>query len=116
MAIDAFCNYSKLVTRVKVSDQTKPAISHKLPDISMNCYTYQTLYKEEVDKGNTEIFGTYVTSEEQREARELTVMECSDGRFTPYKENVLRITDGLVRSEEHTSELQSRGHLVCRLL
>src|SRR5690625_6563800 len=29
------------------------------------------------------------------------------------------ITDGMVivpRSEEHTSELQSRGHLVCRLL
>src|SRR5437870_2030033 len=24
--------------------------------------------------------------------------------------------DGHVRSEEHTSELQSRGHLVCRLL
>src|SRR5207253_5344298 len=24
--------------------------------------------------------------------------------------------EGLVRSEEHTSELQSRGHLVCRLL
>src|SRR5690625_6341545 len=24
--------------------------------------------------------------------------------------------DGLLRSEEHTSELQSRGHLVCRLL
>src|SRR5690625_1956883 len=23
---------------------------------------------------------------------------------------------GLIRSEEHTSELQSRGHLVCRLL
>src|SRR5690625_6558029 len=23
---------------------------------------------------------------------------------------------GMVRSEEHTSELQSRGHLVCRLL
>src|SRR5439155_19809163 len=25
-------------------------------------------------------------------------------------------TDGQERSEEHTSELQSRGHLVCRLL
>src|SRR5439155_6781413 len=25
-------------------------------------------------------------------------------------------TDAVVRSEEHTSELQSRGHLVCRLL
>src|SRR5690625_5331877 len=27
-----------------------------------------------------------------------------------------RVLDGLIRSEEHTSELQSRGHLVCRLL
>src|SRR5690625_6106748 len=26
------------------------------------------------------------------------------------------IKDDLIRSEEHTSELQSRGHLVCRLL
>src|SRR5690625_2098071 len=25
-------------------------------------------------------------------------------------------TEGAIRSEEHTSELQSRGHLVCRLL
>src|SRR5690625_7098677 len=35
--------------------------------------------------------------------------------------DLLRFTDDalqvlLVRSEEHTSELQSRGHLVCRLL
>src|SRR5207253_11093964 len=28
----------------------------------------------------------------------------------------IRPTDVLRRSEEHTSELQSRGHLVCRLL
>src|SRR5690625_3000761 len=27
-----------------------------------------------------------------------------------------RIANRLLRSEEHTSELQSRGHLVCRLL
>src|SRR5690625_6871572 len=37
----------------------------------------------------------------------------------PYQVNkstlIQRIAD-LVRSEEHTSELQSRGHLVCRLL
>src|SRR5690625_6980010 len=26
------------------------------------------------------------------------------------------LDDDLIRSEEHTSELQSRGHLVCRLL
>src|SRR5690625_6929350 len=29
---------------------------------------------------------------------------------------VNRLEDSLTRSEEHTSELQSRGHLVCRLL
>src|SRR5690625_6335177 len=28
----------------------------------------------------------------------------------------LKEVDSLARSEEHTSELQSRGHLVCRLL
>src|SRR5690554_7579591 len=28
----------------------------------------------------------------------------------------LRVVPGLARSEEHTSELQSRPHLVCRLL
>src|SRR2546422_7108627 len=30
--------------------------------------------------------------------------------------NAYGALDGLVRSEEHTSELQSRLHLVCRLL
>src|SRR5690625_7043785 len=30
--------------------------------------------------------------------------------------NTIKIGAGAVRSEEHTSELQSRGHLVCRLL
>src|SRR5690625_7068414 len=33
----------------------------------------------------------------------------SEVRFLPYPNDVF------VRSEEHTSELQSRGHLVCRL-
>src|SRR5690625_6312902 len=32
------------------------------------------------------------------------------------KEFIEEEYDGAVRSEEHTSELQSRGHLVCRLL
>src|SRR5690625_6969606 len=43
------------------------------------------------------------------------------GRQRPMTEVVLlfaelRTSAGLERSEEHTSELQSRGHLVCRLL
>src|SRR5690625_6935424 len=32
------------------------------------------------------------------------------------KQTTAGILAGLARSEEHTSELQSRGHLVCRLL
>src|SRR5207253_8214253 len=32
------------------------------------------------------------------------------------KEGVITVEEGSGRSEEHTSELQSRGHLVCRLL
>src|SRR5690625_3486280 len=33
-----------------------------------------------------------------------------------YGSCLLPMDDALIRSEEHTSELQSRGHLVCRLL
>src|SRR2546427_11519343 len=34
----------------------------------------------------------------------------------PLKDKDGKIPDGLVRSEEHTSELQSQSNLVCRLL
>src|SRR5690554_7293538 len=37
-------------------------------------------------------------------------------RATLYNTIELLLECGLVRSEEHTSELQSRPHLVCRLL
>src|SRR5690625_6390607 len=44
----------------------------------------------------------------------LTLTASSPGMFpTP---NYVRTLEDKVRSEEHTSELQSRGHLVCRLL
>src|SRR5207253_5470175 len=36
--------------------------------------------------------------------------------YTAYVTEVYRAGIESVRSEEHTSELQSRGHLVCRLL
>src|SRR5690625_5502688 len=35
--------------------------------------------------------------------------------FNPWREFLIEFPVGF-RSEEHTSELQSRGHLVCRLL
>src|SRR5690554_7125351 len=56
----------------------------------------------------------------------LPIVETKDGDLSAYiPTNVISITDGQVflsaavfykRSEEHTSELQSRPHLVCRLL
>src|SRR5439155_25324584 len=38
------------------------------------------------------------------------------GRSWPIFQRPARTTEDRPRSEEHTSELQSRGHLVCRLL
>src|SRR5215510_15300836 len=40
----------------------------------------------------------------------------SDQYARPLRRPARRRRDAHVRSEEHTSELQSRGHLVCRLL
>src|SRR5207253_8370742 len=41
----------------------------------------------------------------------------SMGRYLPNRQKGLDIVlHAVQRSEEHTSELQSRGHLVCRLL
>src|SRR5690625_3547551 len=37
-------------------------------------------------------------------------------RTRDFKDGQAVISKGNTRSEEHTSELQSRGHLVCRLL
>src|SRR5690625_6349959 len=48
-----------------------------------------------------------------------TKIESAAGRYTfvwgnAIKTNKEKMTKQLERSEEHTSELQSRGHLVCR--
>src|SRR2546430_17582834 len=49
------------------------------------------------------------------------VMEDGEGRQIDFKNTILVLTtnagtDTLMRSEEHTSELQSQSNLVCRLL
>src|SRR2546422_5881097 len=49
------------------------------------------------------------------QAQELTAV-CCIGEFLPNREFVLGGGEFPIRSEEHTSELQSRLHLVCRLL
>src|SRR5690625_5846280 len=49
-----------------------------------------------------------------RRARKLVTEACTSWERDPAV--VELIVSELVRSEEHTSELQSRGHLVCRRL
>src|SRR5690625_5711942 len=44
------------------------------------------------------------------------VIDVIDADAPPRMDVLATAQDALVRSEEHTSELQSRGHLVCRLL
>src|SRR5206468_9313797 len=45
------------------------------------------------------------------ENRAISVLPCQPSRSGPWEN-----ADGSIRSEEHTSELQSRSDLVCRLL
>src|SRR5690625_412019 len=59
--------------------------------------------------------------EDYKIVRSTCPMECLHCNLTAYvkdgKIKKIQPTTGLkTRSEEHTSELQSRGHLVCRLL
>src|SRR2546429_3424837 len=67
-------------------------------------FPYTTLFRSKcVEVGNYLI--AYAPDEEP-----LLVLAVLDGRRRP------RVLATILRSEEHTSELQSRLHLVCRLL
>src|SRR3712207_7023193 len=71
-------------------------------------FPYTTLFRSEL------VFGEGA----DRLLGDLTALEAGDGRDTCYA--VVHRGSGVVvhieRSEEHTSELQSRQYLVCRLL
>src|SRR5207253_10857329 len=54
---------------------------------------------------------------EEPEHGDLTeVPDDLDQNFSTVRQAVAELMQSAGRSEEHTSELQSRGHLVCRLL
>src|SRR5690625_5850570 len=55
-------------------------------------------------------------SESQEYEAQLRQLQDNIQRLQKELESVQGARDELRRSEEHTSELQSRGHLVCRLL
>src|SRR5690625_6822416 len=88
---------------------------------SSTLFPYTTLFRsillDEVEKAHPEVF-------------DILLQVLDDGRLTDgqgrtvdFRQTILILTSNLgsfggspPRSEEHTSELQSRGHLVCRLL
>src|SRR5690625_6533494 len=59
--------------------------------------------------------GSIMTRDNLITAKEKTSLEEAEKILQQYKVEKLPIVNK-DRSEEHTSELQSRGHLVCRLL
>src|SRR3712207_7755204 len=71
-------------------------------------FPYTTLFRSHRAAGRPAPFGALHQAERQRPDRD---------REHPGAEQVGHPTDlGVARSEEHTSELQSRQYLVCRLL
>src|SRR5690625_5768096 len=52
----------------------------------------------------------------EQEGGRLKKIHVAQGDLVKKGDILIEIDSGNLRSEEHTSELQSRGHLVCRLL
>src|SRR5690625_6860281 len=71
-------------------------------------------YKRLDDPNTGEFLGAYGMSHEEQVETSARIM--TGERDQSDSELWQLLTDFARRSEEHTSELQSRGHLVCRLL
>src|SRR5436305_3882716 len=63
---------------------------------------------------NTKLTAPSKTSNESRASP--TILSCNDGGCAAFVAGFAWGREFCVESEEHTSELQSRPHLVCRLL
>src|SRR5690554_7037519 len=81
---------------------------------------YNTVFKRLLDIGDIigvkgQVFKTQ-TGEISVHVKEFTLLAKSIKPLPVVKEKEGKVYDAFTRSEEHTSELQSRPHLVCRLL
>src|SRR5690625_7015958 len=77
-----------------------------------------TMLKEDQRKGVQKLIKTY----EKEQLKQIKMVNQFEEMCRYERENYLKGMEYIAgvdeagRSEEHTSELQSRGHLVCRLL
>src|SRR5689334_23811309 len=95
-------------------------------DLDMEIEQHLHRMDERMKRGFTQLLGRMEAAErhweederarrkewEVLEGRAMTAME----EHRHYNDGLLRKMDVMLRSEEHTSELQSQFHLVCRLL
>src|SRR5437660_8910697 len=85
--------------------------------LQYHCISLFLFFKVVVDHRDLHSFPTRRSSDLEEQAPGATPVPARDPmlELTPV-EAAVRAHQGETRSEEHTSELQSRGHLVCRLL
>src|SRR5437660_9231314 len=76
-------------------------------------FPYTTLFRSLDDRGEQHAVAARALCGQRHHARERP-RRLHDGELAVAVERILALEAH--RSEEHTSELQSRGHLVCRLL
>src|SRR5690625_6058674 len=86
--------------RVEIQTLRKEGYSMRAIARKLNCSP--STIKYEIDRGTVTLYNGNVKRYHAKAGQEAY--------------NRHRLNSGRKRSEEHTSELQSRGHLVCRLL
>src|SRR3712207_8396315 len=74
-------------------------------------FPYTTLFRSEEEGWRLRKDGTTFWA-----SVTITAVRDDDGRLTGFAKVTRDLTERKARSEEHTSELQSRQYLVCRLL
>src|SRR2546429_6699474 len=81
-------------------------------------FPYTTLFRSRAAPGGPESLCRPVTSPDKKESQSMpTTSSCRFLRILAHVDGSRQeLVVGIDRSEEHTSELQSRLHLVCRLL
>src|SRR5207253_10391383 len=90
---------------------------------SSTLFPYTTLFRSKCRRPKVRSAGKRLFRNSERDSKDTsmavyTVHEppMRADEASPDPDRFVFVRDGFYRSEEHTSELQSRGHLVCRLL
>src|SRR5690625_4639810 len=111
LQVTVFSNVIQQLSRLQIP--ARPFQSHIVPaeggDLQI-CYNFRIQYFLKLVRGFGKIFLEIV-----RQPQMIPYIGFKSAGGSPLRP-LKQIRFRFIRSEEHTSELQSRGHLVCRLL